>query len=174
MAGQNSDAGGKLHCRRHGGHRSARPEAYGPWFGNPEAPGESWGGGELAQAITTAGGEGWSGGCHGRRPRAHGARGLGDTNHETQNESHGEREGATASSPRARNGGGDGSETTATRTARSEIGGAPPCGSCGRDEAKMERGQQEGARGGLGCLLTRPRQREDSHDARRGRGCAAA
>jgi len=36
-------------------------------------------------------------------------------------------------------------------------------------------GAAGGARGGgVGCLLTRPRQREDSHDARRGRGCAAA
>jgi len=92
--------------------------------------------------------------------------------HETRKEMHGEREGTTASSPRAKNGGGDGSETTATRTARTVVGGAPPCGSCGRDEAKMERGQQEGARGGLGCLLTRPRERGRAHDARRGGGSA--
>jgi len=96
--------------------------------------------------------------------------------HETRKEMHGEREGTTASSPRAKNGGGDGSETTATWTARTVVGGAPPCGSCGRDEAKMERGQQEGARGGLGCLLTRPRERGRGEGAlpRRawsGRGC---
>jgi len=74
--------------------------------------------------------------------------GKGAKSHETRKETHGEREGTTASSPRAKIGGGDGSETAATRTARTVVGGAPPCGSCGRDEAKMERGQQEGARGG--------------------------
>ena len=98
--------------------------------------------------------------------------GKGAKSHETRNETHGEGEGTTASSPRAKNGGGDGKETTETRTARTVVGGAPPCGSCGQDEAKMERGQQEGARGGLGCLLTRPRERGRAHDARRGGGSA--
>jgi len=74
--------------------------------------------------------------------------GKGAKSHETRNETHGEREGTTASSPRAKIGGGDGSETTATRTARSVVGGAPPCGSCGRDEAKTERGQQGAREGG--------------------------
>ena len=85
VAGQNSDVGGKLHCRRHGDHRSARLEAYGPWFGNPEAPGESWGGGELAQAITTAGGVSQGGGRHGRRPKLAGACGQGARSHEKRN-----------------------------------------------------------------------------------------
>ena len=83
--------------------------------------------------------------------------GKGAKSHETRNETHGEGEGTTASSPRAKIGGGDGSETTATRTARSVVGGAPLCGSCGRDEAKTEWGQQGAREGGLGCLLTRPR-----------------
>ena len=34
------------------------------------------------------------------------------------------------------------------RTARSEIGGAPPCGSFGRDEAKTERSSRGRVRGG--------------------------
>ena len=101
--------------------------------------------------------------------------GKGAKSHETRNETHGEGEGTTASSPRAKIGGGDGSETTATRTARSVVGGAPPCGSCGRDEAKTERGQQGALEGGLGCLLTRPRATGGrAHDARRGGGCCSA
>jgi len=93
--------------------------------------------------------------------------GKGAKSIETRNETHGEGEGTTASSPRAKIGGGDGSETTATRTARSVVGGAPPCGSCGWDEAKTERGQQGAREGGLGCLLTRPRATGGrAHDAR--------
>jgi len=92
--------------------------------------------------------------------------GKGAKSHETRNETHGEGEGTTASSPRAKIGGGDGSETTATRTARSVVGGAPPCGSCGRDEAKTERGQQGAREGGArlpfneaeGNGRTRPRR----------------
>ena len=79
--------------------------------------------------------------------------GKGAKSHETRNETHGEGEGTTASSPRAKIGGGDGSETTATRTARSVVGGAPPCGSCGRDEAKTERGQQGAREGGSAAFL---------------------
>ena len=85
VAGRNSDAGGKLHCRRHGGHRSAWPEAYGLRFENPEAPGESWGGGELAHAITMAGGVSQGGGRHGWRPKLAGACGQGARSHEKRN-----------------------------------------------------------------------------------------
>ena len=84
-SGRNSDAGGKLHGRRRGGHRSARPEAYGPRFGNPEAPGESWGGGELGQGKEVAGGVSQGGGRHGRWPKLTGACGQGARSHEKRN-----------------------------------------------------------------------------------------
>jgi len=100
--------------------------------------------------------------------------GKGAKSHETRNETHGEGEGTTASSPRAKIGGGDGSETTATRTARSVVGGAPPCGSCGRDEAKTERGQQGAREGGARLPFNEAEGREDAPTTRVVAAVAAA
>ena len=70
--------------------------------------------------------------------------------HETRKEMHGEREGTTASSPRAKIGGGDGSETAARAEVDGEIRRPRNDGCWGLrcvSGAKLERGSR-GARGG--------------------------
>ena len=76
--------------------------------------------------------------------------GKGAKSHETRNEMHGEREGTTASSPRAKIGGGDGSETAACAEVDGEIRRPRNDGCWGLrcvSGAKLERGSR-GARGG--------------------------
>ena len=87
---------------------------------------------------------------HGRRPRARGR---------TQNKVYGQRNGkisCTGRERRTRRSSQRGRmESTVARGRRrrgrrTAVLGAPPCGSCGRDEAKMERGARERHAGGLG------------------------
>ena len=95
-SGRNSDAGGKLHGRRRGGHWRARIGAYRPRFEEPKAPGDGGGSREPVQAKNGASGRGWRGGRHGRRPKLAGTRNNGHTSRQKPREKVREREESTA------------------------------------------------------------------------------
>ena len=146
--GRNSDSGEASHGRRQRTRRRARIGGLGSAKRGTEGTRELGG----RRGSCTGREDGRRGkpgrGRHGRRHGAHGARGLGAISHETRNETHGEREGTTASSPRAKIGGGDGSETAGRAEVRSAAVGASPCSGCGQERGENWSGGSRGARGG--------------------------
>jgi len=150
LAGRNRVAGGQAPWPAAVASPERAVRAYGPpndHRGHPRARGKK-GGSCTGREDGRRGKPGR--GRHGRRHGAHGARGLGAISHETRNETHGEREGTTASSPRAKIGGGDGSETAARAEVDGEIRRPRNDGCWGLrcvSGAKLERGSR-GARGG--------------------------